>query len=87
MNPNVGKAFSKGASSVVSRTAKSLVGYNPVRLDVLDKNCEYIQRWFSHTMSNVSMSQFPQDVIAQNGHQIYEVIAYLSGKRPPGQAN
>jgi hypothetical protein len=56
MNPNVGKAFSKGASSVVSRTAKSLVGYNPVRLDVLDKNCEYIQRWFSHTMSNVSMS-------------------------------
>jgi len=39
----INKAFSKGgASSVVSRTARSLVGYNPVQMHILDKNCEYI---------------------------------------------
>ena len=42
------KGFSKeGASSVVSRTACSLVGYNPVQMHILDKNCEYICRWFT----------------------------------------
>lgn len=81
------KAFSKGgASSVVSRTARSLVGYNPVQMHVLDKNCEYICRWFTQTLSATSMQQFPQDVITQNGHQIFELIQYLSGKKPPGQA-
>ena len=58
-----GKAFSKGASSVVSRTARSLVGYNPVRIDILERNCEFITRWFTHTMSAHSMQSFPNDVI------------------------
>jgi len=33
------------------------------------------------------MQQFPQDVIVQNGGQVFELITYLSGKKPPGQAN
>ena len=78
--------FSKGASSVVSRTARSLVGYNPVQPHILEKNCEYICRWFMQTLSATSMQQFPQDVITQNGNQIFELIHYLSGKKPPGQA-
>lgn len=83
----VGRAFSKGgASSIVSRTARSLVGYNPVQMHILDKNCEYVCRWFTQTLSATSMQQFPQDVITQNGHQIFELITYLSGKKPPGQA-
>lgn len=46
-----GKAFSKtGASSVISRTARSLVGYNPVPLHLLEKNCEYVCRWFNITL-------------------------------------
>lgn len=55
-------------------------------MHVLDKNCEYICRWFTQTLSATSMQQFPQDVITQNGHQIFELIQYLSGKKPPGQA-
>lgn len=39
-----------GASSVVSRTARSLVGFNPVPLYVLEKNCEYIARWLNLTV-------------------------------------
>ena len=82
-----GKAFSKGASSVVSRTARSLVGYNPVRIDILERNCEFITRWFTHTMSAHSLQSFPNDVITQNGNQIFDLITYLSGKKPPGQAS
>ncbi len=33
-----------------------------------------------------SMQNFPQDIINQNGTQIYELVAFLSGKKPPGQA-
>ena len=51
--------FSKGASSVVSRTARSLVGYNPVQPHILERNCEYICRWFMQTLSATSMTQFP----------------------------
>lgn len=86
--PGAGKAFSKtGASSVISRTARSLVGFNPVPVHILEKNCEYICRWFNATLSSTAtMQNFPTDIINQNGNQVYELIAYLSGKRPPGQA-
>lgn len=57
------KAASKGASSVISRTALSLVGYNPVRVDILERNCEFICRWFNSSLNNNSMQAFPQDVI------------------------
>ena len=62
------KAYSKGASSVISRTARSLVGYNPVRGDVLERNCEFICRWFNSSLNNNSMQAFPQDVVVQNGN-------------------
>ena len=32
------------------------------------------------------MQNFPNDIINQNGSQIYELVAFLSGKKPPGQA-
>ena len=32
------------------------------------------------------MQNFPADIINQNGSQIYELVAFLSGKKPPGQA-
>lgn len=45
------KAFSKtGASSVISRTARSLVGFNPVPVHILERNTEYICRWFNATL-------------------------------------
>jgi hypothetical protein len=32
------------------------------------------------------MQNFPNDIINQNGAQVYELVAFLSGKKPPGQA-
>lgn len=81
------RAYSKGGSSIISRTAKSLVGYNPVPSDILERNCEYVCRWFNSSLNSNSMQAFPQDLITQNGTQMYDLITYLSGKRPPGQAS
>lgn len=90
-DPESGKTgygrISKGASSVISRTAKSLVGYNPVKSDILDRNCEYITRWFNNTLQTHPMQNFPADVVVQNGAPIFELITFLSGKKPPGQAS
>ena len=51
----IGKAFSKAGgtgtnASQLSRTAKSLVGYSPVPIDLLASNCEYVCRWYNATM-------------------------------------
>lgn len=74
-----------GASSVVSKTARSLVGFNPVPLYVLEKNCEFILRWFNLTvLQNSTITNFPADIIAMNGNQIYDLIMYLSGKKAAG---
>ena len=81
------RQFSKtgGASSVVSRTARSLVGFNPVPLYVLEKNCEYVSRWLNLTaLQNSTIQNFPLDIINGNGQQIYDLILYLSGKKAPG---
>jgi hypothetical protein len=49
------RAYSKGGSSIISRTAKSLVGYNPVPSDILERNCEYVCRWFNASLNSNSM--------------------------------
>jgi len=83
-----GKQYSKTrGSSVISRNAKSLVGFNPVPIQQLEKNCEYLCRWYNTTLqSGSSLGSFPTDVINQNGEHIYQLINYLSGKNPPGRA-
>lgn len=75
-------------SSVMTATAKTLLGYNPVPMANLEQNCDFIQRWYNSTLeSSNTMQQFPMDVIMMNGSQIYDLVHYLSGKRPPGQAS
>jgi hypothetical protein len=53
----------KGASSLASRTAQSLVGYNPVSPDILERNSEYLMRWYNNTMQGNPMQNFPADII------------------------
>ena len=54
---------------------------------MLEKNCEDVCRWYNATMQNSSLTSFPTDVINQNGQHIFDLVAYLSGKKPPGQAS
>jgi hypothetical protein len=72
----------------MTATAKTLLGYNPVPMGNLEQNCDFIQRWYNSTLeSSNTMQAFPMDVITMHGSQIYDLVHYLSGKRPPGQAS
>lgn len=71
----------------MTATAKTLLGYNPVPLGALEQNCEYVTRWYNSMLqSSNPMVQFPTDVINHNGIPIFDLVQYLSGKRPPGAA-
>lgn len=82
----VGTHSRTGASSVISRTAKSLMGYTPIPIHVLERSAEFLVRWLNTNVPNFSgLHSFPQDIITTNGTQIYELILYLSGKPAPGR--
>lgn len=52
---------------MVSRTAESLVGFNPVPLQMLERSCDYVVRWFNSMIQTSSLTSYPADVINQNG--------------------
>jgi hypothetical protein len=84
MNAGRVRTISKAGTTNVTRTANSLIGYPPVPFDILEMNTEYITRWFNNTMQSPTMQSFPQDVVMQNGSQIFDLIQFLSGKKAPG---
>lgn len=73
------------ASSAYSRSAKSIVGYQPIPQTLLDKGLEHLTRWMNHHILSNPVTHFPEDFINQNGAPLYELIHSLSGKSPPGQ--
>ena len=74
-----------GGSSVVSRSAKSIIGFNPIPQPMLEKSLEFLGRWFSHNTLSAPVNKLPDDFIASHGAQVYEIIHSLTGKFPPGQ--
>lgn len=71
-------------SSVVSRSAVSIVGYNPVPIVLLEKGLEHLTRFLNQFLNSSTISKFPDDIIAQNGTPLYEFIYFLTGKNAPG---
>lgn len=49
---------------MISRTQRSIVGFNPVPVYILEKNCEHICRWFNATLHTTTMQNFPSDIIS-----------------------
>lgn len=74
------------ASSAYSRSAKSIVGYQPIPQSLLDKGLEFLTRWMNHHVLPNTITHFPDDFIAQSGAPLYDLIHTLSGKAPPSQA-
>ena len=72
------------ASSAYSRSAKSIVGYQPIPQTLLDKGLEQLTRWMNHHVLTNPVMHFPEDFISQFGAPIYDLIHSLSGKTPPG---
>ena len=80
-----GGTKTSGASSVMSRSAKSMVGYNPIPIHLLEKGLENIMRWVTSAVHlSTTISKFPDDIIASNGQLFYEIVFAVSGKMPPG---
>jgi hypothetical protein len=73
------------ASSVVSRSARSIIGYNPIPMYMLDKGLEFMTRFLNNRILSTTISRFPDDFITAHGAQLYELIIFLGGKSPPGQ--
>jgi len=74
-----------GGSSVVSRSAKSIIGFNPIPQQLLEKSLEFLARWFNHTTLSSPVNKLPDDFISAHGVQVYEIIKSLTGKVAPGQ--
>lgn len=75
-----------GGSSVVSRSARSIIGFNPVPQPLLERSLDLMARWMNHSVLSTPVNKLPDDIIEANGAQIYELIYALSGKNAPGQA-
>ena len=75
-----------GGSSVVSRSARSIIGFNPVPQPLLEHSLDLMARWMNHSVLSTPVTKLPDDIIEANGAQIYELIYALSGKHAPGQA-
>jgi hypothetical protein len=70
----------------MSRSARSLVGYNPIPLHLLEKGLESITKYLNSSIHlSSTISKFPDDLINSNGALLYEIVYMLSGKMPPGQ--
>lgn len=85
---NVSRAGPRTAagSSVVSQGMMSMVGYNPVPPAMLERSLDFLARWLNHVVLTNPVNKLPDDFIATNGAQLYEIITVLSGgKSPPGQ--
>ena len=82
----MGTVSRTGASSVISRTAKSLMGFTPISIYILERSAEFLVRWMNtHIPAFSGLHSFPNDIIATCGTQIYELIFHLSGKHAPGR--
>lgn len=73
------------ASSVYSRSAKSIVGYQPIPQFLLEKGLEHLNRWLNHSVLSSTINKFPDDFVNQHGAPLYELIFALSGKQAPAQ--
>lgn len=80
----IGGPKTSAPSSVVSRSAFSIVGYSPIPIVLLEKGLEHLARFLNQFLSNTTISKFPDDMITQNGAPLYEFIYFMTGRNPPG---
>lgn len=70
------------AASVVSMTksSRSVLGFEPISRNMLEKSCEILLRWLNHTALNLNIQSFPGDLIQNNGIHLFELLNFLTGK-------
>lgn len=81
----VGGPRTSAGSSVVSRSAGSIIGYTPVPMYMLDKGLDFLTRFLNNRILSTTISRLPDDFITNHGALLYEIITFLGGRSPPGQ--
>jgi len=79
-------ARTSAGSSVFSRSAKSIIGFNPVPQPLMERSLEFLVRWLNAKLLTTPVNRLPEDFIEANGVQLYEILTTLVGKGPPGLA-
>jgi len=71
-----------------SSKATSALGYQPLRQEQLDESCDSIMRWINYHVLTQPISSYPDSVIEHNGSEIFDLLAFLTGKASfPYKAN
>ena len=74
-----------GGSSVVSHSARSIIGFNPIPQPLLEQSLDFLTRWLNHSVLSSPINKLPDDFVESHGAQLYELVFGLTGKYPPGQ--
>lgn len=77
---NRGSIQNRGTSVASTKSNKSVLGFDPISKNMLDKSCEVLLRWLNHTALNLNIQNFPSDFIQYNGAHVFELINFLTGK-------
>ena len=76
-----GNIGSKAGSALSSKSNKSGLGYNAIPFQLLEKSCEHIVKWLNHFALNSTIQNYPNDIITNNGSQLFDLMTYLTGKQ------
>ena len=80
-------SHNRGASiASTTKSSKSLLGFEPISRNLLERSCEVLLRWLNHTALNLNIQSFPGDFIQNNGIHLFELINFLTGKNLSSKA-
>jgi hypothetical protein len=77
-NNDTSKAGSPG-----SKSAKSSLGFTPIKMSDLERACKFCKDWLNNFVLSIEIDNFPNNVIESNGKEIYELISFLTKRNPP----
>lgn len=63
-----------------STSGGSILGFQPVPVQYLEQNVEFLARWLNFYVLPSSIESFPNSIIEHQGAEIFELITFLSGK-------
>lgn len=74
------------AQSPGSKSAKSSLGFVPIKMSDLERSCKFCKDWLNNFVLNIEIENFPANVIESVGKEIYEMIGFLTKRNPPQPA-
>lgn len=83
---HAGNVVSKAGSALSSKSARSVLGYVAIPINLLEKSSELIVKWLNHFALNSFIQSFPADIISNSGSQLFDLLNYLLGKQLPFKA-